>query len=456
MARDYLTGNRDQPFLLPPDMREWLPSDHLVWFVIDLVGRLDLGGFAPAGKDPRGRRRYDPAVIVTVLIYAYCVGERSSRRIERRCHEDVAFRVAATNLAPDHTTISRFLKDHAEAFEALFVEVLSGAVALGMGRVGSVFLDSTKVAADASPLAARTRDNIVEEVRRITEEARRVDAEEDEHLGDRCGDELPPELVDPGSRRARLEAALAEIDRQEAEDEDRPPSARRSKPAKANVTDPECRVMKGPRGYFPAYNAQAVASEDGLVVAADVIGNQADNHLFDPMVDQAGDNLEAAGAPAPERAVADNGYYTNANADPASDDPDSVDPASDDPDTDTAEACDTDTPDADEGRPARRRPEPFIRPPTDKRRKPISTKGPIPRGATPAQVMERKLATEKGAALYKQRGATIEPVFGMTKSARGITRFRRRGLKAARAEWRLATLTHNILKMWRHTIAVAY
>ena len=110
VAYDFLTGDREQQFLLPPDMRDWLPADHLVWFVVDVMDRLDLSAFRVRAADPRGRRRYDPAVMATVLIYAYAVGERSSRRIERRCVEDVAFRVSAGNLAPDHTTLSRFVK----------------------------------------------------------------------------------------------------------------------------------------------------------------------------------------------------------------------------------------------------------------------------------------------------------------------------------------------------------
>lgn len=432
MAYDFLSGDRDQAFLLPPSMRDWLPVDHLVWFVIDLVDQLDLVEFRHRALDPRGRRRYDPAVLVTLLIYAYCVGERSSRRVERRCVEDVAFRIAAADLAPDHTTLARFITDHAGAFDALFAQVLRMARELGMGQVGTVFVDGTKMAADASPLAARTKDKILEEVQRITDEARRTDAAEDEAFGERRGDELPDELADPASRKARLREALRRIKQDEAADAERPPARRRTKPAKANVTDPECRVMKGPRGYFPAYNAQSVASEDGLVVAADVSDAPTDNHLFDPMVDQACDNLDHAGMTRPATACADNGYWTNDNA--------THDPV---PDTDAAAAIG----------PRRRRPEPLIAAPTDKRRRKIATRGPIPRDATPAQIMERTLATKRGRATYRKRAATIEPVFGQIKAARGITRFRRRGLTAARNEWRFIATTHNVIKMWRNQLA---
>lgn len=416
---------------MPPSMRDWLPADHLVWFVIDLVEQLDLAGFEQRAEDPRGRRRYDPVVLVTLLIYAYCVGERSSRRIERRCVEDVAFRVAAAGLAPDHTTISRFLKDHAEAFDALFAQVLRMARKVGMGKVGAVYIDGTKMAADASPLAAKTKDKILEEVQRITDEARRVNAAEDEQFGDRRGDELPEELTDPASRKARLQEALRRIEAEDAADAQRPPSRRRTKPAKANVTDPQCRVMKGPRGYLWAYNAQAAAGEDGLIVAAGVSDQATDNHLFDPMVAQACDNLHTAGMDQPGAACADNGYWTNHNATPK--------PA--------------ERPGQPTG-PRPRRPEPHIAPPTDKRRRRLATRGPIPLGATPAQIMERRLATKRGAAIYKRRAVTIEPIFGQIKAARGISRFRRRGLQAARHEWRLIATTHNITKMWRHQLAI--
>ena len=423
MAHEYLSGDRDQPFLLPPDMREWLPGDHLVWFVIELVGELDLSEFRTRAADPRGRRRYDPAVLVTVLIYAYCVGERSSRQIERRCSEDVAFRVAAADLAPDHTTIARFLKDHADAFDALFVQVLRLAARAGLAKVGTVVIDGTKVAADASPLSAMTADGIEAEVRRITDEARRIDAEEDDRYGDRRGDELPEDLADPATRKARLRELLDQVRAEDAANEQRSASRRRAKPAKVNVTDPECRVMKGPRSYFPGYNAQAAATTDGIIVAADVTDECVDQHQFTPMVDQVCTNTDAAGLDRPDTAVADAGYFTNDNATPA--------PSPD-------------------GRP---RPEPLIVPARDKRRAPIATAGPIPAAATPAQVMDRKLSTKTGAALYRLRAPTIEPIFGQIKTGRRNNRFRRRGLAAARHEWRLAATTHNILKMWRATTA---
>lgn len=467
MARDYLSGDRDQHLLLPPDLREWLPAGHQVWFLIDMVARLDVSGFEPSTRDPRGRRGYDPRLLVTVLLYAYCVGERSSRRIERRCWEDVAFRVAAANLRPDHTTLSRFLKDHAEAFDGLFIQVLCLAQRMGMGRVGVVCLDGTKVAADASPLAAKTKDKIAEEVARITQEARETDAAEDEMFGDRRGDELPEDLVDTRSRRARLDQVIAEIEAQEAQDQARPPSKRPKKPRRGNVTDPQCRVVKGPRGFFPGYNAQAVGSQDGLIVAADVTQDQADNHQYTPMIGQAQANLEAAGMGQPAHALADNGYWSDSNVSSHLDDPDDLANEPDLPIPTSIRRRATARRRAaarrlsaarrrGAGRPrpagdVKRRPKPIIPPARDKRRAKIPATGPVPDGATPSQILERTLAGEHAKALYKQRSSTIEPIFGQIKAARGITRFRRRGLNPARHEWRLTATTHNLLKMWRHT-----
>ncbi len=422
MARSYLSGDRDQPFLLPPDMREWLPADHLVWFVIEVMGRLDLSAFEHRRGDPRGRRAYDPAVLATVLVYAYCVGERSSRRIERRCHEDVAFRVAAANLMPDHTTLSRFVKDRAEAFDGLFVQVLAVAATAGMSRVGAIYIDGTKVAADASPLAGRTRSQLEAEVRRITDEARRTDEVEDDTIGARTGEELPGDLADPDARRARLDAALDELADVEAR---RRSNSRSRKPPRVNLTDPEARTMKGPRGWLWAFNAQAAVNDDGVVVAADVSQRPADNHEFVPLVDQAVENLAAIGSDPPGHAVADAGYWSSTNA-TADRDPDAPRP----------------------------RPRPLIPPIPSASRPKLAGYGPIPADATEMQIMDRTLGQRKPRQLYERRKTLVEPVFGMIKSVRGINRFRRRGITAARHEWRLAATTHNLLKIWRHQLAI--
>jgi transposase len=192
MAQNFLSCDREQDFLLPPSVREWLPGGHLAWFVLDVVERLDLDAiYGVYRADGSGRPAHDPAMMVALLLYGYAVGERSSRRIERRCVEDVAFRVIAANRVPDHTTISRFRQRHAERLAGLFVQLLAMCAKAGMVSVGTVAVDGTKIAASAGLSANRGYEKIREEVERILAEADAVDAAEDERFGDARGDELP-------------------------------------------------------------------------------------------------------------------------------------------------------------------------------------------------------------------------------------------------------------------------
>jgi len=218
MAKGFRPVDRDQPFLLPPDVREWLPAGHLVWFVIDAVAALDLSRWV-VRQTPRGswagRAAYDPAMLLGLLIYGYATGVRSSRRIERACTEDVAFRVACAQDAPDHATIARFRREHfadPQAMEDLFGQVLVWAARAGLGKLGLIALDGTKVAAAASKDANRTEERLRELAVQILAEAAAVDAAEDELYGDARGDELPPELADPKTRAERICRALAELE----------------------------------------------------------------------------------------------------------------------------------------------------------------------------------------------------------------------------------------------------
>jgi len=218
MARCFRRVDRDQPFLLPPDMRQWLPPGHLAWFVIDVVESLDLARFR-ARATPRGsvagRAAYDPRMLVALLVYGYAVGVRSSRRIERACVEDVAFRVVSAQDGPDHATIARFRRQHfadPATMEDLFTQVLVAAARAGLGRLGLIALDGTKIAAAASKDANRSERRLRELVAGILAEAEAVDAAEDELYGEARGDELPPELADPVTRRDRIRKALADLD----------------------------------------------------------------------------------------------------------------------------------------------------------------------------------------------------------------------------------------------------
>src|SRR5919197_3366526 len=215
MPQNFLTCDRDQALLLPPDLRDWLPEDHLAWFVIEAIEELDLEPFYSTYRaDGHGRAAHDPKMMLTLLAYAYCVGERSSRGIERRCREDVAFRVICANQAPDHATIARFRVRHQEALADLFGQVLGLCADAGLVEVGVLAVDGTKLEASASNHATRSYEQIAAE---ILAEAGRIDAAEDELYGSARGDELPEGLRTPNGRRAWLRQAKEELERERAE-----------------------------------------------------------------------------------------------------------------------------------------------------------------------------------------------------------------------------------------------
>jgi transposase len=320
MSPNFLPCERDQQLLMPTDLREWLPADHLAWFVLDTVSKLDLEPFVRAYRsDGWGRAAHDPEMMVVLMLYAYATGERSSRRIERRCEEDVAYRVISANRVPDHSTIARFRARHGELLAELFGQVLGLCAKAGLVSVGRIALDGTRIVATAADSANRSYSELARE---ILEEAARVDAEEDELYGDRRGDELPPELADPTTRRRRLreakrsldeehEAKVAELaawERAKAEYTARtglkqkgaPPKPRPIPPKerqRINLTDPDSRPVKTSRGFIQGYTAQAVTTEEQVIVAADVITGGNERNRLRPMVDQALHQLAGAGVP---------------------------------------------------------------------------------------------------------------------------------------------------------------
>jgi transposase len=217
MAYNFLRGDRDQPFLLPPDLRDWLPQGHLAWFILDVVDRLDLTGFYRVHRnDGHGRHVYDPKLLLGVLLYGYCLGVRSSRQLERRCQEDIAFRVLAANQIPDHVTIVRFRARHEQALAGFLVESLKLCAAVGMVQVGTVALDGTKLAANASDKANRTHDKLEAEVAEILRQAAETDQREDRLFGDARGEELPPELASKADRLVRLHQAKTRLEAEAA------------------------------------------------------------------------------------------------------------------------------------------------------------------------------------------------------------------------------------------------
>ena len=444
MSYNFFNCDRDQTYLVPPSMKDWLSKDHLAWFVLDAVGEMDLAEFYRKYRlDGRGGAAYEPSMMVSLLLYSYCVGERSSRRIERLCETDIAFRVLTANQLPDHATIARFRKDNDKELANLFGQVLGLCQTAGLVKVGVVALDGTKIKADASLDKNRTHRHIKELVEKMFREADRIDEEEDRLFGkDKRGDELPEELADPVRRKAilkecmkRLEEEAEEkaaeqqekIDKREAEEKESGRKKRGRKPkrpdpepaseAKANITDPQSRIMKTRRGFIQGYNAQAVVTEDQIILAAEVTQEENDVRQLHPMLEATKRNLDALeGEHEIKVLLADAGYCSEANLNQG------------------------------------RTPELLIAVTKDykQRQKDEAPRGRIPKHLTPKERMDRKLRTKRGKSLYKKRGQTVEPVFGHIKVVRNCDGFMRRGQDACDNEWKLFGLVHNLLKLWRY------
>lgn len=535
MAVNVRSGDLDQLLLMPPSMREWLPEDHLAFFVSEVVAELDLALFYKAYRlDGRGGAVYDPAMMLAVLLYAYCTGERSSRRIERRLVEDVAFRVLAVNQRPDHATLARFRRRHQDAIAALFGQVLTLCVRAGIVDGGMIAIDGTKIAANASFFANRDREELQKIAKEILDEAEQADAAEDELFGERRGDELPAQWAGGRDRRARIREALGELDRLKARDYEtrmaeraakeaesgrkltgpkpKQDSARRAQPRRANTTDPHSRIIAhAAKGVLQGYNAQAAATLEHIIVAAEVGATTNDQAHFLPMAAAVNENLADAGHDAGVCVfTADAGYWTVANA--------TTDvgaqvlirtrkPAwrkADKPDDDKLAVLAK----VNRGELSQRRagellgvsytwvrdmtkryfgtegqritrssePEPEEWLPVIER----VARGEISKRAAQDQLtvsdqrvnamlahvkgeavdpsiarreMDAKLDLPDNAELYKKRSQTIEPVFGNIKANLGYRRFSRRSLPAANSEWRLICSVHNLLKLQQARLA---
>jgi transposase len=445
MSKHFRPWNPDQPFLFPPAPRDWLPENHLVYFLLDVVPQMDLRPILqPYQAEERGQPPFHPAMLVTLLLYGYATGTFSSRRLMARCETDVAFRVIVGEDIPDFRTISDFRKRHLAALEGLFVDVLKLCAKAGLVKVGRIALDGTKVKANASRHKAMSYDYMLKEEQRLQQEvadllaqAEATDDEEDRTCGrGRRGDELPAELARRQGRlqkireakaaleaEAREQARAAEAERQR---HGKPPSGQdpgQAKPepkAQYNFTDPQSQIMKvSNKGWDQCGNAQVAVNEHQIIVAADVTAQTNDQKQVRPMVEQAQQNLETAGVTEKvKEMVADSGFYSEANVEYLQ-----------------GEGID-----------------PYIATERLKHHEqiPAAPRGRRPKGLTAKQRMARKLRTKRGRQRYARRKAMVEPVFGQVKQGRGFRQFLLRGLKRMRAEWRLVGLTHNLLKLWRH------
>ena len=455
MSKTYRPWNPDQNWLLPPSARDWVPEGDLTYFLLDVVQTLDLSAILRKYElEGRGYPPFHPRMMLALLLYAYCRGVFSSRRIMQACEERVTFRVIVGEDIPNFRTISDFRKLHLKELEGLFVQGLRLCAEAGLVKVGLVSLDGTKMKANASRHKAMSYEYMQKEEERLRKEmaellaqAESTDAAEDDlHGREARGDELPAELARRETRLAKIQeakkaleeqalaAAQAEEARRQVEDDARraageTPRARApvdptpDPKAQRNFTDPESKIMKvSNKGFDQCGNAQAVCNEEQIIVAADVTDQANDKRQVQPMVTQAQENLAAAGVEEKIGALdADSGYYSEENVSHL--EGEKIDPyiATERLKHHEKVLCDPDS--------------------------------PVPEDCTPKERMARKLRTKHGRETYAKRKGMIEPIFGQIKQVRGFRQFLLRGLEKMRGEWRLICLTHNLKKLFRKGFA---
>jgi transposase len=445
MGKTFRSYDMNQQLLLPPDLREWLRPDHLALYVSDVVESLDLSGIMKVYEegDGRGRPPYHPAMMVKLLIYGYCTGKMSSRKLEQATHDDVPFRVLSCNQQPDHDSIAGFRKRHLPELGQLFVQVLQLCERAGLVKLGHVAIDGTKIKANAAKYQSLTyarmkaeEQGLAAAVERLLGEAQRIDEEEDELYGPgKRGDELPAELRDPGTRLARIRSLIAELEAEakaaaeHKRAEKEKPAAKRSRnwrpkfevsaageilplpKSKRNLTDPDSRLMKdgATKNFHQAYNTQiGVDSQTQIIVAAKVTQSGADQEQLIPVLREVEKNLGRM----PERVSADAGYYSKAML--------------------THEAV--------------RAVDLYVPP---NQRQPFNWEETLPPDATIQERMWHKLGSTAGREVFSKRKVIVEPVFAQLKHIRSFRQFLLRGLQQVEAEWLMICMTHNLLKMFR-------
>ena len=458
MGQNFFPDTVNQTLLFPPSLHDWLPETHLSRFLVDVVSELDLSAIYKSyeEKDGRGQAAYAPAMMVRLLLYGYATGVYSSRKIEKRTYEDLAFRYLSGDQHPDHATLAEFRKRHLEALAGLFTQALLLCAEAGLVKLGHVSIDGTKIKANASKHKAmsykrmnETEARLQQEVEALMAAAAQADESEDAQYGKgQRGDELPEELSRRESRLKKIREAKqaleqaakeqAERKREEAEqklaereeEEQRtgkkkrgrkpepsdPEQTRPDETAQRNFTDPESRIMPdgGNKGSFvQGYNAQiAVDSASQVIVAAEITQETNDKKQLIPMIAQMVANLEQK----PEKVSADTGYFSEANV------------------TDES-VKDVDL---------------YVATGRDKHSGVVETFcDPPPPDASPKEAMRHKLRTADGRAVYKMRKAIVEPVFGQIKEQRGFRRFSLRGKLNVSHEWKLVCSVSNLLKLFK-------
>lgn len=450
MAKTYQPYDPNQVLLMPPRLDDWLPKDHLARFVSDTIDAADLSPiYAYYEREERGYPPYHPIMMVKVFVHGYCVGVRSSRKLEQACLDQVAFRYLAAGSLPKHSALGEFRRTHIGRLNHLFKQVLKLAQRGGFVKMGTVSLDGTKMKANAALDQNRTLEDLRKEdeeldrvVKHIMDEAEAIDQAEDEAFGKDNNPYvgLPPGWRTKKERQERIRQGLKELEAEQADAErehqeklqqreqkekasGKKLRGRKPKPppeeptAKRNTTDPDSRIMTKKDGsYMQAYNAQAAVDADtGIILGGLVTQDANDQHQQNPVLDTIHENTGRY----PKKLLEDAGYW---NAKEVEKTPKGVDL--------------------------------YVATTQDwKRRKELrdqgSPRGRIPNDATPKERMERKLRTKKGAALYKLRGQTIEPLFGRIKEDQGIRGFLLRGLRKVAGEWDLILTAANVKRLWR-------
>ena len=440
----------DQVLLLPPDMKQWLPEGDLAYFIMEVVSELDLSAvYDHYSRSRSGQPPYNPRMMTSLILYAYCVGLPSSRKIEVATYKQIPFRVITADQHPDHDTIADFRKTHLKALAALFVSVLQLCQKAGLVKLGHLSLDGTKVKANASKHKAmsydrmdKTLQQLEAEVEQLLEEAQTVDEQEDARYGKgKRMEELPEDLRRRHNRIAKIKQAKqsledeakakADAKRQAIQKQEealkqagktrkgKPPKAPSDTPdpkAQRNFTDPESRIMKdgASKSFEQAYNCQIASDEQAqVIVGTNVTQETNDKQQVKPVIE----DVKKRTGQAPKKASLDAGYYSD----------------------DNVAYLESETIDG------------YIATGRQKHsdRIPPTPRGRIPKDATTKEKMARKLRTVKGRATYSKRKQIVEPVFGQIKEARSFRRFSLRGLANVTCEWDIVCLTHNLLKLFR-------
>lgn len=441
----------NQLLLLPPDMKDWLPENDLVYFIMEMLDQLDLSVIYDSYDGTKGGQpAFDPKMMVGLLLYAYCVGLPSSRKIEQASYYQVPFRVITADQHPDHDTIASFRKRHLNPLSGLFVQILRLCRKVGLVKLGHVSLDGTKVKANASKHKAmsyarmeKKAEELEAEVRRLLQEAQAVDDAEDALYGKgKRGDELPEDLRFKQKRLEKIKKAMesleqeakadAEAKRREIAEKEQSlkdqgkkskgkkpkvPSDKPAAKAQRNFTDPESRIMKdgASKSFEQAYNCQAAVDEKSqIIIATNVTQQPNDKQQLEPMVEEIKKNTDNK---TPNKISADSGYFSETNIE-------YLEQEKIDGFIATGRQIHSDVP-------------------------PSAGRGRIAKDATKKERMSRKLRTKKGRETYSKRKQIVEPVFGQIKEVRGFRRFLLRGLENVSGEWDLICLTHNVLKLFR-------